>query len=226
MGVYDFIIDLNINKKYGVAVHCALDSELESNVLFFNPNQVAKSHNNLKPADLYFVGLIPGIANMTYANINREHFSYAQYYTKFWSGCHRDSKNIFMTNGVARDLYQRYVTKLGTSKPGKLRPRDKFINDEDRKLTKLFEGLRACCGVTTPARVEVVWSILIENDSTQKIDQVIGKAFTEFRKVLRQEKNPLFCSRMLVAIPCQNLSERLLHWLDVIEKSVASISSK
>lgn len=226
LGSYKYAINVNLSNRYSVAVHSAMDAELENNILFWIPNRVSKSFGNVKPADLYFVGLIPGLANLTYSDAKVQKFSNVQYYSKLFAGCHRDTNNIFMSNGVAKGLYNRYVNKVSGLKQSKLRLKDKFVNDTTGKLPELFDGLRKSCTVATPARVEAVWSQDFDQQPTLDIRSCILEAFVDFKSCINQTDCPFFQDSMLADLSCQEMSERLQPWIQVFENTIIDLSSK
>lgn len=223
LGAYKFAVNLNVSQRFAVAIHCAIDVELKDNMLFWNPIAVAKNHKNLKPAVLFHVGLLPGLANLTYANVERDKFSYVQYYSRVFAGCHRDSYNIFMYNGVAKSLYNRYCRKMGNMKKVKPSLRDMFIDDIDGKLATLFNGLRECCSLTTPARYEAVWTMPSNFSGFNDITDIIVAAFKDLDVDCR-ESHPMFHPTMLVNMPTSDFASRLVPWINVFESTIRSLS--
>lgn len=225
LGCYKYAANLEV-ENVAIAVHCAMDTELDDHILFWNPNRVSKSFGNVKPAELYHVGLIPGVANLTYVNANKRNFSFVQLYSRFFAGCHRDANNMFMTNGVAKSLYNRYLTKMSNAKPAKFNLKDKFLNDIDGKMTVMLNGLRDCCAVTTAARIECVWSKSFTQVDDADIRRVILNAFADFETCLNDNENPFFRNDMLVDFPCQQIAERIVPWITVFGNTVTDLTSK
>lgn len=224
LGAYEFAVDLDIKHRYAVSIHCATDTELKDNILFWNPNAVAKSFGNAQPAVLYHVALLPGLANMTYADVNRSNFSYVQYYSRLWSGCHRDNKNVFLYNGVTRSLYNRYCRKLGNMKCVKPSPKDIFIDDSNGQFTTLFDGLKECCNLTNPARVEAVWTMPEDFNVQNGITDVICAAFQEFRLAANDQANPFYAPTMLVNITNANFSSRVVPWINAVQSTMKGLT--
>lgn len=220
---------LKLTGNYILSIHCAFDFRMRDAILWWKPEFITKCwaiRFKNAPKKLFWVGLVPGLGNITYDLIPATQcIVHAQYYTKLFSSFHRDTKGIFQRPMIAKRFYKIFCCKLNGDTLTKDASLDKLLTGE--AMFKFADFLLESLAGSIPARLEIVCSTSFQQNQQHIVPQfseIISDAFSHSKGFIFANK--LVSNSMIHAMPTAEFKNRTSTWIGAFKVFIRQIRGK